>query len=1060
MNEKDKKKDDLLFILREREKELNCIYRIEEILSKPEAELDEICKNIVKVIPPGWQYPDVCVVRITLYGSTYESENFEQTPWVLGEDIVVQDRVIGNISVYYTEEMPKADEGPFLKQERKLLKTIVERLSHFLMLRKMRYVFREYETARKDIEDHKEEEWRVVLNLIRQTDRDLFLNVSRRMLNHLSWSGVEDAKKLMELYHFNLGDSGEWGLVGENRPYQKSVLKMSEELSDEIFKIAEKHLKDEQILLLIRKWIQEDKLSFLARVVDQRLPLSEVIDAVRRYHHILPEGVKLPKNVARGVCVSLIRRLISDQIEYINKAKNFVDISDFHELLSHIVFHPDSIGKVGGKSAGLFLAMQIIKNECKSKGKLCDIKVPRTWYLLSDGLMHFLNYNNLTEVIEQKYKDINQVILEYPHIIQTFKNSQFPPEILQGLSMVLDEVGDKPLIVRSSSLLEDRVGSAFAGKYRSVFLANQGSKEERLLDLTDGIAEVYASTFGPDPIEYRAERGLLDVYEEMGIMIQEVVGTKVGHYFFPTFAGVAFSRNEFRWSPRIKQEDGILRLVVGLGTRAVNRLSNDYPIMIAPGQPGLRVNVTVEEIIRYSPKMMDVINLKKNTFETKNIDELVREVGHDIPGMEKLVSIFDGHSIRKPMGKNIDYERDDIVVTFDGLIQDTDFVRRMKFILELLEEKLGFPVDVEFASDGNDLYLLQCRFQSSSRGCEPAPIPKDVSRDKILFSANRYISNGIVPDISHIVYVDPEGYDNISDHSTLLNVGRAVGKLNKLLPKRKFILMGPGRWGSLGDIKLGVRVTYADINNTAVLVEIARKKGNYVPDLSFGTHFFQDLVEAGIRYLPLYPDEDNTIFNERFFKNAENILPEILPDFTELSGVVKVIDVPKSTNGKVLRVLMNADLDEAVGILSEPLSGVEVARPVSHYRTQEEDNHWAWRLKMAEHIALQLDPKRFGVAGIYVFGSTKNATAGPQSDIDILIHFRGSDSQREELMLWLEGWSLCLDEMNYLRTGYRTGGLLDVHIVTDEDIKNKTSYAAKIDAVTDAARPLPMKGED
>ena len=115
---------------------------------------------------------------------------------------------------------------------------------------------------------------------------------------------------------------------------------------------------------------------------------------------------------------------------------------------------------------------------------------------------------------------------------------------------------------------------------------------------------------------------------------------------------------------------------------------------------------------------------------------------------------------------------------------------------------------------------------------------------------------------------------------------------------------------------------------------------------------------------------------------------------------------------------------------------------------------------MAEHMASRLDAVRFGVVGLYVFGSTKNGTAGPGSDIDILVHFRGNEQQRKELLLWLEGWSLCLDRLNYLRTGYRSGGLVDVHIVSDQDVARKTAYAIKIDAVTDAARRLPMKGMD
>jgi predicted nucleotidyltransferase len=153
---------------------------------------------------------------------------------------------------------------------------------------------------------------------------------------------------------------------------------------------------------------------------------------------------------------------------------------------------------------------------------------------------------------------------------------------------------------------------------------------------------------------------------------------------------------------------------------------------------------------------------------------------------------------------------------------------------------------------------------------------------------------------------------------------------------------------------------------------------------------------------------------------------------------------------------MNADLDEAVGYLTEPSAPVPLSQASRRREEKGSENYWAWRLQMATYIASQLDPTRFGVRGFYIFGSTKNATAGPGSDIDILIHFAGKDKQRDELMLWLEGWSLALAEINYLRTGYKTDGLLDVHIVTDEDISKRTSYAAKINAVTDPARPLPM----
>ncbi|MCX6578331.1 MAG: nucleotidyltransferase domain-containing protein [Candidatus Aminicenantes bacterium] len=1049
--------DNLIWFLSERAKELSCLYKIEGLLNKPDTNLDDICKGIIEAIPPGWQYPDICVAKISLEGHTCQSPNFKETPWVQFADIKVQDQQIGRLSVYYTAEMPHMADGPFLKEETKLLGTIVERLGHYILYARMKQVFQEYQTAKGDLTGHKAEEWRMALNFLRETNKNLYLDISRRMLNFLSWRGIHEAEQLLQKSVGGPRAKDERAATDENRPNQKGLVTLTDQLIDETFKLAAQHLTNEQILANIQKWIQEDRLSFLVQITNRNLPLAKVVDAIRRHHHIAAEGIELPPASKRGVQVSLIQRFLSARQEFVNTAVEFVDIDDFYEVLDHIVFSPESHGRLGGKSTGLFLAKHIIRKCSPLSDHLRGIKVPKTWYITSDGLLSFLSYNNLNEVVEQKYKDINQVRLEYPHIVQTFKNSSFPTEVIQGLSMVLDDFKDQPLIVRSSSLLEDRMGSSFSGKYKSLFLANQGSKRERLEALTDAIAEVYASTFGPDPIDYRAERGLLDFAEEMGIMIQEVVGTRVGDYFMPAFAGVAFSRNEFRWSPRIKREDGLLRLVPGLGTRAVDRTGDDYPVLIAPGQVGLRVNVSVDEIARYAPKKVDVINMSMNTFETVEIKDLLKKFGRDIPALEKMVSIHDGQRISKPVGKNIDFEKDDLIVTFEGLIADRRFMPQLRAVLHLLEEKLKTPVDIEFASDGRDFYLLQCRPQSYLEGSRPTPIPKDIPRDKILFFSNRFVSNGQVPDITHIIYVHPQKYDELHDEPSLLAVGRAVGKLNKLLPRRRFVLMGPGRWGSRGDIKLGVKVTYSDISNTAVLIEIARKKGNFRPDLSFGTHFFQDLVEAEIRYLPLYPGEKGTVFNEKFFETSPNILPEVLPEFAFLADTLRVIDVPKSADGLVLKVLMNGERDEAAGILASPSLPAEVPLVSQEQAEKRSGNFWAWRLQMAEHVASQLDPARFGVKGFYVFGSTKNANAGPQSDIDILIHFQGTKKQRQELLGWLEGWSLALDEINYQKTGHRSGGLLDIHIVTDEDIARKESYASKIGAVTDAARPLALK---
>jgi len=687
-------------------------------------------------------------------------------------------------------------------------------------------------------------------------------------------------------------------------------------VSNDVFELASQHFSEENILENIQLWIKEDQSGFLVNVlVDPSSSLAEISTAIERYHHLALQGLELSDARRTSVLVSLIRRILSNLHSFINVAKRYTKVDDYYNLVQRIVYPAVSHGKLGGKSAGLFLPQKILKKSSQDDELLIKVKTPKTWYIISDNIFYLMGYNNLEDVVEQKYKEVNQARQEYPYVVNIFKNSTFPPEIVRGLSLALDDFGDAPLIIRSSSLLEDRRGLSFAGKYKSLFIANQGTKEERLVSLMDAIAEVYASMFAPDPIEYRLEHNLVDEHEEMGIMIQEVVGAQVGHYFFPAFSGVAFSHNEFPWSSRIRREEGLVRVVPGLGTRAVDRLSDDYPVMVAPGQPGLRVNVTLDENLGYSPKQMDVINLKTGSFESIDIQSVLKEHGREYPLIHQLVSTVKEDHIQQPNAMGANFEKDKFVFTFEGLFTKTPFLKQVEKMLVELQEKFGHPIDIEFAHDGNDFYLLQCRAQSYSEDSKPASIPSGIPNGDILFTANRYITNGSISDITHIIYVDPGQYGELSDHQELLDVGRAVGRLNKILPKRKFILMGPGRWGSRGDIKLGVSITYSDIKNTSMLIEIARQKNGYLPDPSFGTHFFQDLVEASIHYLPLYPDEIDIRFNAEFLLGSDNALPALLPEFTNLAKVVRVIDIPQATNGRHLQVLMNAEKGQAVAHL-------------------------------------------------------------------------------------------------------------------------------------------------
>jgi hypothetical protein len=1054
----DKSVENLLYALKERAKELNCLYEVEGLFSTPDASLSAILEGIVRAIPAGWQYPDVCQARIAYGDQSFQSPNFKETPWVQSADITVQDEVVGKISVSYTEERPMADEGPFLREERKLIDTIADRLERRLFHERLKVVF-----EKQTVGDEQSGPCWVVLDLLKRTDLKLLTHITRKMLNYLSWSGIPDANTLLEKISPASMPEQDDVLQGLNRPSLSKVANDLVGISDDIFRMANKYLGETEVLDTIQKWIMEDRSNFLVKVLeDPASTLAQITNAIERFHHLTPHGLNLPAAREKGFRVSLIRKLLNDDLHFINIAKKYLEVDDFHDLLRHVIFPAGSQGKLGGKGSGLLLATKILRRFSTDNELLGEIRTPKTWYVTSDGLMNFINHNDLEEIVEQRYEDIERVRQEYPYVVHLFKNSSLPSEIANALSVALDDLGERPLIVRSSSLLEDRIGTSFAGKYKSLVLANQGAKQERLRALMDAIVEVYASIFSPDPIEYRIEHGMIDFNEEMGILIQEVVGKKVGHYFIPAFAGVAFSRNEFRWSQRIRREDGLVRMVPGLGTRAVDRLSDDYPILAAPGQPNLRVNVTNDEKIHYSPKKIDVINLKTNAFETIEIGQLLKMYGDKYPLIHQLGSVFRNERLEQLGRLGTDFEKDDIVLTFDGLINHTPFMEQIRSILKVLETELATPVDIEFAHDGTNLHLLQCRPQSYAKASQPPALPRDVPHDRILFTANRYITNGTVTGITHLVYIEPQRYGELANRSDLLAVGRAVSKLNQILPKRQFILMGPGRWGSRGDIKLGVSVSYSDINNTAMIIEIARKRKDYVPELSFGTHFFQDLVEGSIRYLPLYPDDRGVVFNEEFLTNSKNILPDILPEYSSLSDTIRVIDLADSADGQVLQVLMNGERDEAVAVFVKAPAGTMMAaeKPQGEEPQEKKDDaHWRWRLNSVEHIAARMDAQRFGVKAFYIFGSTKNATAGPQSDIDILIHFNGTDAQRKDLMSWLEGWSLCLSEVNYLRTGHKTDGLLDIHIVTDEDIKSRTSFATKIGAITDAPRLLPM-GKD
>jgi hypothetical protein len=759
-------------------------------------------------------------------------------------------------------------------------------------------------------------DWRQQFEEVRQRRPELANRVCRRLLRDLQHKGLVDLGALDELAAA-LKKGGAKRALDPNRPKPKMNSESRQELYNLALEYAERHLEPEEISATIRLVEKRMLVQEGARLAeDPDTPLAVLRDKIHEFLDFAPgEAVAPPEDVI-GTRAALVRRFLTDQLDFISVAKRYIRVLDFREVLDHIIPTDGRHGRLGGKAAGLILAHSILQ-EAKREGRFDgEYDVPLSYFLPSNGILDFIEHNGLEEVINVKYKTSEEVREEYPLVERLFKSGTFPETIHKGLGEMLYQLGEVPLVVRSSSLLEDRIGHAFSGKYKSLFISNSGPIEMRLAELEDAIAEVYASIFHPDPIEYRRERGLIDFQEEMGILIQKVVGREIGGMLCPVFAGVAFSRCEMRWSPRIRHTDGMARLVLGLGTRAVDRTGSDYPVLVALEQPALRAVQQPDEVYRYSQHEVDVVDLRENQFESISLSEFMERVGRKLPMMNRIFSLYRDRQILPMVGIMAQLEPDELVVTFDGILRSA-FPRELKWMLDLLEEGLGQGVDVEFAHDGDMLYMLQCRALSRGSAAYHIAVP-DVPDEQKIFSANRYVQMGQAQDLEYVVLVDPRDYEKLETREEMLRVARAVGAVNKLLPQKRFLLMGPGRWGSRGDIKLGVPVTYADICHTTILVEIARQKGSYLPDVSFGTHFFNDLVESGIHYLPLYPDDEEVVWSEDFLNGSANCLAEVAPNYADMASVVRVIRVADASGGKLLQVIMDAETDRALAFLAEP----------------------------------------------------------------------------------------------------------------------------------------------
>lgn len=621
------------------------------------------------------------------------------------------------------------------------------------------------------------------------------------------------------------------------------------------------------------------------------IPESRLIEHAKTIERLAPEDRSGLEHHLTELKVTLIRRIISDQLEYINIAKDWFSVEDLDIIYQRRL----GFGRIGGKSAGMLLAHRIIQQQASEDLK-SRVRVPKSFFLGSDLMYIFMAMNGLMHWNDQKYKPEEQIRSQHAEIVNQFLAGEFPPEILIELETLLERIGPSPIIVRSSSQLEDSLNTSFAGKYDSFFCPNQGSLDENLAALTNVIARTYASTFNPDALLYRRSRGLQDYDERMAILIQVVEGQKWDRFYLPFASGVAYSRNMYRWAPRIRSEEGFIRLVWGLGTRAVQRIGDDYPRLIALSHPTLQPDDTPQVISHYSQHSVDLIDLEDNQFKTLPITDVLQP---KYPALKQLVQFYQDGYLTSPRGLVKPSDIQTSVLTFDQFLRQTDFAPQFIQLLELLERTWNSPVDVEFAIELEEpgstdspinISLLQCRPLPSLDTSPSVQLPADLPEEDIVISSRFIVPQGYLSNIRYVVYVVPEEYFSLESDAERRELGRFIGQINQILETKSFICIGPGRWGTI-NLELGVQVGYADINHAGALVEISGETVGPAPEPSLGTHFFHDLMEANIYPVAVNLDDPETELNRQFLDEGPNIIDAVLPVEEKYRKVLRLVEV-------------------------------------------------------------------------------------------------------------------------------------------------------------------------
>jgi hypothetical protein len=585
----------------------------------------------------------------------------------------------------------------------------------------------------------------------------------------------------------------------------------------------------------------------------------------------------------------LCRLMIGREDRILSLARAYFTLEDLLEIKARMI----GTGFVGGKAAGMLLARQILLAD-RAFDWCAHLERHDSFFVGSDVFYTYIVHNGWWKLLMQQ-KTEDGYFTAAAELREKMRQGSFPEEIRESFQQMLEYFGQYPIIVRSSSLLEDGFGNAFAGKYDSYFLANQGSPEERCARLEEVVRAIFSSTMGEDALAYRRQRGLDRHEEQMGLLIQRVSGSYRGHYYLPDLAGVGVSYNTFVWSKEMDPQAGMLRLVLGLGTRAVDRVEGDYPRIVALDAPLKRPLKGFEDARRFAQRDVDLINVESNRPETVSLLDLFRQrleinwARYAVPDWETTKRLEE----RGGKGEKV------WLLTFDTLLGEGPFTGMMQQMLKTLEGVYRYPVDVEFtvnfdAAGKPVLNVVQCRPLQTKGEAQKVEIPQGIGEEQVFFATEGHFMGGsIAQAIRRIILVDSEEYIRLP-MTEKYEVARLIGRLNRRLGDRREVptlLMGPGRWGT-STPALGVPVTFAELNNITALAEIAFPGGNLMPELSFGTHFFQDLVEADIFYVALFPGSPFCTYRKEWLEELPNALEGIMPASSRYKKVVKVYNLP------------------------------------------------------------------------------------------------------------------------------------------------------------------------